>query len=36
MKGWIEFDIVGKLKESAAKYLEVASFLGIGRSRGLG
>ncbi|QCO29213.1 CRISPR system precrRNA processing endoribonuclease RAMP protein Cas6 [Metallosphaera sedula] len=36
VKGWIEFDIVGKLKESAAKYLEVASFLGIGRSRGIG
>ncbi|QIW22823.1 CRISPR system precrRNA processing endoribonuclease RAMP protein Cas6 [Sulfolobus sp. S-194] len=35
--GWMEFDIpYKKLKKAVWKYLTVASFLGIGKSRGIG
>ncbi|BCS93453.1 CRISPR system precrRNA processing endoribonuclease RAMP protein Cas6 [Metallosphaera javensis (ex Sakai et al. 2022)] len=34
--GWMEFDVPGSLKRRIVKYLEVGSFLGIGRSRGIG
>ncbi|MBP1357760.1 MAG: CRISPR system precrRNA processing endoribonuclease RAMP protein Cas6 [Sulfolobus sp.] len=35
--GWIEFDIVhDKFRDALLKYLNVARFLGIGRSRGIG
>ena len=35
--GWMEFDIVyKKLKRAVAKYLLLSSFLGIGKSRGIG
>ncbi|BFH74684.1 CRISPR system precrRNA processing endoribonuclease RAMP protein Cas6 [Sulfurisphaera javensis] len=35
--GWIEFDILDeKLKKAVAKYLYVSSYLGIGKSRGVG
>lgn len=35
--GWLEFDITyEKLKRAVIKYLLVASYLGIGRSRGIG
>ena len=35
--GWVEFDIVHpKYKAKALKFLKVASFLGLGKSRGIG
>lgn len=34
--GWIKFDIVHKMKKNVWKYLTVASYLGLGRSRGIG
>ncbi|WP_039698727.1 CRISPR system precrRNA processing endoribonuclease RAMP protein Cas6 [Saccharolobus islandicus] len=35
--GWIEFDVVhDKFKRLAIKYLLIASYLGLGRSRGIG
>lgn len=34
--GWIEFDVPNeKLKRAVLKYLVVASYLGIGRNRGI-
>ncbi|AEB95253.1 CRISPR system precrRNA processing endoribonuclease RAMP protein Cas6 [Metallosphaera cuprina] len=36
VEGWIMFDVTGKLKRAVAKYLSVASYLGVGKSRGIG